>query len=236
MKIVVLDEVDSTQNIARKLCEKETEDFIVVARRQSAGYGRKGDIWLSPEGGLWFTMVIRNVKANLSTLPMIVAVSTAKAVEKNTEVNVNLKWPNDLYIGKRKVGGILCEVVMSGEEVKAVLIGVGLNVNISEIPEKIKSKATSIKIETGEEHNLMKLLKEIVKEVYEDLKKPFKEIMEEWIRRDMLVGREAELKVDGRRVKAYISKLNEDGSITIKHDSFEAKIYYWQIDGIEILS
>jgi BirA family biotin operon repressor/biotin-[acetyl-CoA-carboxylase] ligase len=236
MKIIVLNEVDSTQNIARKLCEKESGDFIVVAKRQIAGYGRKGNVWISPEGGLWFTMVIRNVKTNLSTLPMIIAISTAKTIEKHAKINIKLKWPNDLYIGSKKVGGILCETILSGEEVKAILVGIGLNVNINEIPEEIKGKATSIKIETGKEHNLMELLKVIVEEVYEDMKKPINEIMEEWIRRDILVGRNVELKVNGGRMKAYVSKINEDGSITIKHDSLEAKIYYWQIDGIEILN
>lgn len=236
MRIIKLDEVDSTQNIAKKLCEEVEEDFVVVAKRQTSGYGRKGNIWFSPEGGLWFTLAIKNVNKKLELVPIIVAVSVAKMLERIIKINIQLKWPNDIYINNRKIGGIICEATTIGESLNRLLIGVGINVNIDEMPMEISYKSTSIKIETGREYNIMEILREIIKEIYANMSANMDEILREWRDRDIIVGRKVKILLTNKNIEAKVIEINSDGSITIEYDNKWIYLNYWQVNGIEILN
>jgi len=235
MKIIEVDEVDSTQKLAKKLLEEITEDYIVTAKKQTAGYGRRKNQWLSPEGGLWFTLVIRRRKLNLNILPMIIAISVAKALERIIERNIQLKWPNDIYMEYKKVGGILCEVVMFGEEINAILIGIGLNVNIDEIPEEIKGKATSIKIETGKSYDNMRLLREIVDEIYRNLELKIEDVINYWKTKDIMLDKKIRFEYYNEIVEGEVLDIENDGSLKILTDRCQMRIYHWEINNIEIL-
>lgn len=235
MKVIEVEEVDSTQKLAKRLLETISGDFIVTAKIQTAGYGRKRNKWFSPNGGLWFTLVIRREKLNLNILPIIVSVAIAKVLERSINVNVQLKWPNDIYMKNKKIGGVICEATIIGERINAILIGVGLNVNINEIPEEIKDKATSIKIETGKTYDNNKLLREIVNEIYRNLEVNIKEIIEYWRNKDITINKRIRSTYEGKTIEGIVLDINYDGSLKVLTDNCQ-NIYHWEIDSIEILN
>jgi BirA family transcriptional regulator, biotin operon repressor / biotin---[acetyl-CoA-carboxylase] ligase len=111
---------------------------VVLAESQSDGYGRHGRPWFSPPGlNLYCSVIIRRARLRislahwLSWIPLISALATVEAVQQVTTVSLALKWPNDLLLLQRKVGGILCESLLQSSTDPAIVIGIGLNVNVA---------------------------------------------------------------------------------------------------------
>jgi BirA family biotin operon repressor/biotin-[acetyl-CoA-carboxylase] ligase len=133
--VIWLDEVDSTNAVAERLVAEwlanETErlsETVIVADRQSAGQGRDGHVWESPAGGLYATWLAWLPLRRLATLPMAAGVTLGAALEELVPgMKVGLKWPNDLQVGGRKLGGVLCESRCSGDSAW-VIAGFGVNV------------------------------------------------------------------------------------------------------------
>lgn len=125
-------EVASTMTLARDLARQGCPPFTVVtADRQTGGRGRLGREWHSPEGGLYFTVVLRpNLPAPLSSLTTFAAGLTwVRLLREDYGVDAGLKWPNDLLVAERKLSGMLSEMEARGEMLTFVNIGIGLNVN-----------------------------------------------------------------------------------------------------------
>jgi BirA family biotin operon repressor/biotin-[acetyl-CoA-carboxylase] ligase len=147
-------EVDSTNDIALALAARGApEGTSVLADVQHAGRGRRGRVWFSPPGaGLYLSIVVRPVDGSTVALMSLAAgVGGAAAIASATGLPVELKWPNDIVIGRpwRKLGGILCESAGVGASVDAVVIGVGINVRSAAYPPEIADRATSVEAEIG---------------------------------------------------------------------------------------
>lgn len=149
------DEIESTNLEAKALAnDGAPEGTVVIAESQTGGRGRLGRKWTSPAGkGLLFSVVLRPElpmsEAHLLTL--VAASSIAEAIEAQTGVHVLIKWPNDLYVDDRKVGGILTEISGEGDEIAWVVIGIGINANTeyAELPVPLRRTAASLKIASG---------------------------------------------------------------------------------------
>ena len=138
----VLDECESTNDIARSLGEAGyPHGTWISARRQSSGRGRMGRVWSSQEGNLFLSMVLRvENKALWTWVPLAIAAGVARFL-KRARFDVRIKWPNDLWIGGAKLGGILCEAVGSRE---GSFIVAGLGLNCQTTPEVPDQAATSL--------------------------------------------------------------------------------------------
>jgi BirA family biotin operon repressor/biotin-[acetyl-CoA-carboxylase] ligase len=127
--------------------------LTVVADHQSAGRGRRGRAWDAPPGSsLLVSVLLRPTLAadRLHLLTMAAALALADAVERVADVRAGLKWPNDLVIGDRKVAGLLAEADLSaGGEVRALVLGVGCNVQWDEFPPELTAVATACNLEAG---------------------------------------------------------------------------------------
>jgi len=120
----------STQDLARELARAGTpEGTVVLAGRQTAGRGRLGRSFISPRGGLYFTVVLRPALEHLRPLPIVAALAVARGLEQVAGLGTALKWPNDVLVGGRKICGILLESDLTGQTVNYVLLGIGVNVN-----------------------------------------------------------------------------------------------------------
>lgn len=129
-RVEVHETVGSTMDEAHRLAEAGAESgTVVVAERQLAGRGRFGRKWTSdPERGLWTTMLHRRVDASaLDVLSLRIGLAIAAPLDRLAEADVMLKWPNDLYVGSRKLGGILVEARWRDARLEWVAIGVGIN-------------------------------------------------------------------------------------------------------------
>jgi len=144
---------DSTNRVAMELgYAGEPEGTVVMAEEQSAGRGRSGRTWHSERGtGLYFTVLLRPrlSPAQAPLLTMLAGISAHTAITAQTGLAPELKWPNDLMLNGKKLGGILTEMHAEPNAVRFVIVGVGINVNQERFPTELVGVATSIRKETG---------------------------------------------------------------------------------------
>lgn len=158
------DEIESTNIEAKTLAnEGAPEGTVIIAETQSAGRGRLGRRWTSPAGkGLLFSVIMRPdlPMADAHLLTFVAAYAAAQAIEQQTGLDIAIKWPNDLFVSDRKVGGILLEVSGEQDEIDWVVVGIGLNVNTEygELPVALRRTAASLKVASGKPVDRSELL------------------------------------------------------------------------------
>jgi BirA family transcriptional regulator, biotin operon repressor / biotin---[acetyl-CoA-carboxylase] ligase len=142
--------VDSTMDLAHRLAERGVPTgTAVVAAEQTGGRGSRGRAWRSPRGGLWMTMVLRPGRAGGELLSLRAGLAVAEAVEQTAAgTSVGLKWPNDLMLDDRKLGGVLCEARWVNDAPAWVAVGVGLNVH-NPIPAELAAVAVGLAARGG---------------------------------------------------------------------------------------
>ncbi len=133
--LLLLARVDSTQRLAKRLVEEYERDCAtvpaaaVVAWEQTAGRGRGGHSWQGPAGSGAMVTLIRHLERpeDLTLLPMLAAVALAEVIDRHVEGRCRLKWPNDLRVAGKKIGGILIDAANAPGEAPVVLLGFGVN-------------------------------------------------------------------------------------------------------------
>jgi BirA family biotin operon repressor/biotin-[acetyl-CoA-carboxylase] ligase len=148
-RVIWYDEVTSTNDIAVALADRgEHEGTVILADVQRAGRGRLGRRWASPPGaGLYLSVILRPPSPDLLTLAA--GVGVADGLQRATGLVIDLKWPNDLYVGDRKIAGILAEGGATRNGRSVVVLGVGVNILTAVYPADIADRATSIEAELG---------------------------------------------------------------------------------------
>lgn len=166
-RIICLNTVDSTNNYAAIL-EKESktslDGTVIISEKQTAGRGKFDKKWLSPPGGLWFTVIIESgiPEKYLPNITLITAYVVASTLRKKYHIPVSIKWPNDIYYKNYKVAGILTEVEKF-EDRLYLNIGIGINVNVDiRDLHEYSTDSTSIKKIKGAEINRENFLAEIL--------------------------------------------------------------------------
>lgn len=163
-QLIELSEVPSTNNLAMELlAEHPPEGTVLWARHQSAGRGQKGNVWeVAPGQNLTFSLIYYPrflSNRELFTLSKMVSVALQDLVAAYLpEAEVVIKWPNDLLVNRQKVAGILIENQFEGSRLKGTVIGIGLNVNQLLFPDDINSKATSMKLVSGQNFEIVNVL------------------------------------------------------------------------------
>jgi BirA family transcriptional regulator, biotin operon repressor / biotin---[acetyl-CoA-carboxylase] ligase len=138
--------VGSTMDLVHELAAQGAEQgTVVVAGEQTSGRGSRGRVWRSPPGGLWLSILYRpSDPAGVELLGLRVGLAVAEALETvASEIRLALKWPNDLMLNHRKLGGILCEARWQGEALAWIAVGVGLNVT-NEVPAELAPGAARL--------------------------------------------------------------------------------------------
>lgn len=163
IEIEYFDEIDSTNSYL--LHRKDFLDrILVIADFQTAGRGRFNRKWYSNPGeNLMFSIGLKNVDlADLPKLSFITSLSVQEAIEETLNLQLKIKWPNDLISDNKKVCGILIETQIQNIEKAKVVIGIGINVNQTNFPDEIKDKSTSLKLLLKIEINREILLSKIL--------------------------------------------------------------------------
>lgn len=224
-----LGETGSTNQVARALVERGAPTYaVVVADSQTEGRGRLGKKWLSPPGtGLYFSIILRPVlpPEDLPKITLAAGLAVALAVEKISNLSLMLKWPNDLLLDGKKLGGILGETVNLPGEPTAVILGVGLNVNspITAFPADLQDKVTSLLIHTGNEHSrsdlLLSVFTELKKQIQRFERSGFQGILDDWRKRDATLGKKLNwVSREGRVVMGVSMGPDEYGQLLIKDE------------------
>lgn len=145
-KILFLDSVDSTNEFAKRVAHKHDEGVLIISEEQTAGKGRLGKNWTSNSGeGIWMSLILKP-KMNIQDSPFLTLVAGAAATKAMNKigVDVNIKWPNDLTLNRKKICGILTELSVENDSIGYIVLGMGINVKTMEFEEGIDHKATSI--------------------------------------------------------------------------------------------
>jgi BirA family biotin operon repressor/biotin-[acetyl-CoA-carboxylase] ligase len=231
VECVCLGETDSTNSRAMEMASAGApHGTVVVADAQSGGRGRFGRQWISPPGkNIYASLLLRpeipNAKAAGLSLAAGVALADAAA---GAGVPALLKWPNDLYLGERKAAGVLVETASEGDVLRHVVVGVGINVNLSEgeLPEGLRGKATSLRIHAGRTFPraeiLARFLDAFAARYAEYVAGGFPAIRPAWERSDMLRGRRALLRRSGEEAWGVALGVDADGALLFRPDGTAA--------------
>ncbi|MCX7642023.1 MAG: biotin--[acetyl-CoA-carboxylase] ligase [Elusimicrobiales bacterium] len=172
--LISLDEIDSTQNLARDLIKKEyiqKYDLITItAKRQYCGRGQRSNTWSSEKGGVYITIIKKTDESkikNISNLSIQIANIISDIISKKCHIETIIKPPNDIYAktlsGYKKISGILIETIPY-RNIRWVLIGIGINLQ-NKIPDYLKEKATNIYSITSKYYKIYPFIKEIEKKI-----------------------------------------------------------------------
>ncbi|NQT66726.1 MAG: biotin--[acetyl-CoA-carboxylase] ligase [Actinobacteria bacterium] len=176
--IIYLKKVDSTNNFASNLIinkeesQKSLNGAVVLAETQKKGKGRLERVWISPEGGLWFTIILKTTleEKNLPEVTLIAAYSIATVLNTEYSIKAIIKWPNDIYYEKLKLGGILTEVEKIDSSIY-LIIGIGINANLdTEDLAPFGKKSVSIKTILGKDIEIEYFLSKILFDFEKDYK------------------------------------------------------------------
>ena len=171
LKIIYLDEIDSTNREARRLGDAGAmEGTVVIADCQTGGKGRLGRTWFSPSGtGIWMSILLRPElpPKKVAGITLMAALSVCRAIRSATGLNTQIKWPNDLVIDGKKVCGILTEAAILDGQLKFAVLGIGVNVNQTEFPEDLPH-AWSLAMTVGRELDRERLIESCLNCLKED--------------------------------------------------------------------
>lgn len=221
--------VPSTQEIANTLVQEGAEEgTLIIADEQTSGKGRMGRSWHSPKGtGISASLILRPKipPREAPQLTLLAAVGIVKGIKQASGLDCDIKWPNDILYRGRKFVGILTELQAEPDRIHAVLLGMGLNVNVTEadLPVELRGKATSLRIETKREINRADLLRHILREI----EKLYKDYLQEGFRFIKLLWESYAISL-GRTVHARTLKgvlvgrakgLNDDGFLLLEDES-----------------
>lgn len=222
------DEAGSSNDIAKKLAPTAEEGTIVVVEQQTGGRGRLGRQWASPKGGIWFSTILkpRIALSAASRLTLTFGLSVAKTL-RQYGFDAKIKWPNDVLVNGKKVSGILTEVDAEIDTVEFVVIGIGINANMSlkDIPEDLRENSTTLRDEGGKSIDrvefLQKLLFEMEQEYIRFSTRPFSEIMEEIITLSDTIGREVTVSMPNRIAEGTVVGISKTGALLLKRNDGE---------------
>jgi BirA family biotin operon repressor/biotin-[acetyl-CoA-carboxylase] ligase len=222
--IVFREVTDSTNILTKDLAARGApEGTLVVCNEQKRGKGRMGRVWISPAGeNLLFSLLLRPKvdPRRVFVLTMLLALAAIDAVASVTRLQAVIKWPNDLYVGLKKLGGILTEFSLQGRALEDVVLGLGLNVNWSpSADEGMLYPATSLKAETGERISRGPLLVLILKRFeafYQEMTTgDVEKFYTRWNRSSLILGKQVEIDTNKDKVVGRASRIDRDGSLII---------------------
>lgn len=220
-------ETGSTQTVAWELANGGArEGTVVLAEGQTRGKGRRGRSWLSSPGqGIWISIILRPpiFSSQAGRVCLTSALAVAESIREIAGLSALIKWPNDILIGGKKVGGILIEMTAEMDLVKFLVLGIGVNVNQDEFSKELKGKALSLKQERGEEVSRLSLLQEILRRLdnyYLSLKEgEFEAIANRWRRLSATLGKQIQVSFQRETVEGQAIDIDSDGALLLRLDS-----------------
>lgn len=210
-KFYRLAEIESTNDYVKQILAQAPEGTVVVAETQTAGKGRKGRSWYSPEGGLWMSVLLRHHENCLISL--LAGISICEAFEPYN-IAARIKWPNDILLDGKKIAGILCEIIDD-----KVILGIGINLNVRHFPADLVGKASSVFIETKKHFDTQSFYHHLCRSLdnnYILLKKSeIDALLAKWRRYSIMLGREVNIMVHDRVVVGKVLDVDHQGALIV---------------------
>jgi len=243
--IVAYDTVVTTQLLAHELAGKgAVEGTLVIADQQTGGKGRLGRVWHSPKGtGIWMSLILRPAipLAKAPQMTLVTAVAMTKTIIKELGLDVQIKWPNDIFVNGKKVCGILTELNAESDRINYLVVGIGVNVNTAEqdFPEHLTNIGTSLRIASGRVVKRAAFVQEFCRQfeqLYEKyLQHGFESIKAEWEKYSMSLGRMVTVRTLNGSLEGRAIGLDAEGVLLVEdaqgtlHKVYSADIEYGAI-------
>lgn len=227
---LLLAETGSTSDLAREQASRGVHaGFVVAAARQTSGRGRLGRTWESPrDTGLYVSILLRPDLAvrHAGTLTILGSVAMADAVEATAGFRPQIKWPNDLMVERRKLGGLLIETERSGTHLAWAVMGVGINVNhtADDFSPEVREMATSLRMVTEQTHRRADLLVALLNALTSRLAMPFDEVRRAWAASSLTLGQRVMLTTLRGTKQGQAVGLDPSGALLLRLDSGEIEL------------
>lgn len=219
-KIYYFEETSSTNDEAKRLIKLgEGEGVVIIAERQGKGRGKLGRMWFSPQGGVYISVIIKPRINPRELLPItfLGALSVARTIKGLAHLDGMVKWPNDIILRNKKVGGVLTEMSKG-----SVVVGIGVNINtgLSSFEGELKELATSIKEELGKEVDTLKFLRVLLQEFDSlygiFLSKGSESIISEWKTLSEIIGSWIKVKKGKEEIEGKVLDVGSSGELIIR--------------------
>lgn len=208
LKVYSFNKIDSTNNEAkRRIHSGQKLPALFIAKSQTAGKGTRGRSFYSPGGGLYMSLALRLEDVHLQKLTVLAAVATARAIEKLSNKTVQIKWVNDIYLGTKKLCGILCEKTES-----SVIIGVGVNLTVEEFPTQIKDVAVNLGVKISRKKLALQICENILNLISSD-----EDFMPYYIEKSLLIGKEVSYIQNGITYTGVAVDIDEMGGLIVEN-------------------
>ena len=230
-QVYYFDSIDSTQNQALKMAgESANNGTVIIAAKQTGGKGRSGRRWVSPKGGIWFSVILQpKFNISITTLfPIASALALSNALEKTFKISPELKWPNDLTIKGKKVAGILVDASLESNRIENMVLGVGINFNIDakQIEKILKGTPNFYGVASLSEQKKKIKPIQLIQTFFIELEKIYnllntkqtKKIISEWTKRSSTIGKNVELNTRDGKIKGKAIRIDEDGALVLDND------------------
>ncbi len=223
---IYLDEVDSTNEYAKKIASEKPDGAIVLAENQYKGKGRLGREWTSlSQTGIWMSLILKPeiLPADAIIITQVAAAAVVKGITEILDCEVKIKWPNDIVLKNKKICGILTEFSGEIESINYIIVGIGINVNqkSKDFPEEIRDKAGSLREYAGKEISRKLIVKEIInyfnKYYFEFLKnQTFKGIIDICKKYSATLQNEVRIIQNGKEIIGKAVDLTDRGTLIIE--------------------
>ena len=228
VKVIQLEEVDSTNSYGKKHIDEFEDKIAIITKRQTSGRGRLNRSWVDlGEENLFLSIILKPSETFNEIYPNLtqyLSVTLCKVIE-SYGIQTQIKWPNDVLIDGKKIAGILSETVMQGQKLKGIVLGVGVNLNsnqekIDAIPNKI---ATSLNIETQKAIDLKEFLNKLLTEFFEHydefLQSGFLQIKDDYIKRNCFLGKKLKVQVFNHMESGLAKAVNDLGELVLEDNN-----------------
>lgn len=244
--LIKLSAVDSTNNFLKNLMSKSEplpEGTVIMAEDQFAGRGQQQNTWQSEPGkNLTFSICLNPVFLQAQQqffLNMAVSVALNDALQEYLGSGVSIKWPNDIYFGDQKLGGMLIENVLSGQTLKSSIIGIGLNVNQQNFPDELSGRACSMNQILHKDVNLIALLAVICSHIESQYLKLRAQapssLKTDYLKRLYRYNEKGKYRCNGQVFEGKITDVKAQGMLLIESDGKERAYQFKEVEFINDL-
>lgn len=219
-RLILLESVGSTNEFAREIADESESWTVVIAEVQTAGRGRLGREWLSPPGGIWMSVILKPRVAPSDAFRYTMAASAAvtRSLRDLYGLDARIKWPNDVLVNGRKVCGILTEISAELDIINHIILGIGINANMSASSLPKEWNATTISAELQRDISRGELITRVLEEMRRLLESG--ELYQEWVRLSDTLNRRVRVQGFGE-VTGLAESLEPDGALVVRKDDGE---------------
>lgn len=232
-KYIHFDEIDSTSSYLKRNYKNYDSFTFVSSDHQSDGHGRVNRLWYNTKGkDLLFSILIKEKKIteNYTSLSLVSAKAVMDVLCSLNIENISYKWPNDVYVNDKKISGILLEGISSSNEIEAIILGVGINVNSECFNEEIKDKATSIFIESKEKFDILELKKKFYNSFEQNISNmTTSKYLENLRDKNYLLNKNVYVMHNNEKVLVNVIDINEDNSLKVNFNGEIINIYSGEV-------